>query len=386
MFERFSDRARRVVVLAQEEARLLNHNYIGTEHLLLGLLHEGEGVAAEALGSLGVSLNAVRTQVEEIIGRGRPGTDGSHPVHPPRQEGPRGSRRAKRSCWATTTSAPSTFSWGCSAKAKASPRRSSSSSAPISHRCARRSFSVCRARHIRWRRFRRRRAGFGIVDGDPFGAVRLLWDPVAGSAARCSRGYRARSSAAAVRRLPLRPARRCPNRRSWPAEPTPGASDRSRRSRSRRWRPGANRRGRLPTMWTRHVAHRGCVRPLHGGRCRRKGPDQRRRRVRAALTAPNWSERGTGGIAEHVEQIIDHVKFLDETTAVVWVSTLLNGRPPSTSLWRRECRAVIVDGRWKVFFESRCANPGASLASNARPGPRVSDQANTATPRRAQPG
>ena len=70
MFERFTDRARRVVVLAQEEARNLNHNYIGTEHLLLGLIHEGEGVAPMVLESLGVSLEAVRARVEEIVGRG----------------------------------------------------------------------------------------------------------------------------------------------------------------------------------------------------------------------------------------------------------------------------------------------------------------------------
>jgi len=71
VFERFTDRARRVVVLAQEEARMLNHNYIGTEHVLLGLVHEGEGVAAKALESLGISLEAVRQQVEEIIGQGQ---------------------------------------------------------------------------------------------------------------------------------------------------------------------------------------------------------------------------------------------------------------------------------------------------------------------------
>ena len=89
VFERFTDRARRVVVLAQEEARLLNHNYIGTEHILLGLIHEGEGVAAKALESLGISLEAVRAQVEEIIGHGGTAPVGSHPLHPPRQEGPR---------------------------------------------------------------------------------------------------------------------------------------------------------------------------------------------------------------------------------------------------------------------------------------------------------
>jgi ATP-dependent Clp protease ATP-binding subunit ClpC len=82
MFERFTDRARRVVVLAQEEARILDHNYIGTEHILLGLLHEGEGVAAEALESLGISLEAVRQQVEEIIGHGKQAPSGHIPFTP----------------------------------------------------------------------------------------------------------------------------------------------------------------------------------------------------------------------------------------------------------------------------------------------------------------
>ena len=82
MFERFTDRARRVVVLAQEEARLLNHNYIGTEHILLGLIHEGEGVAAKALESLDISLESVRGQVEEIIGQGGSSPSGHIPFTP----------------------------------------------------------------------------------------------------------------------------------------------------------------------------------------------------------------------------------------------------------------------------------------------------------------
>jgi ATP-dependent Clp protease ATP-binding subunit ClpC len=82
VFERFTDRSRRVVVLAQEEARLLNHNYIGTEHLLLGLIAEGEGVAATALESLGISLEAVQLQVEEIIGRGGAAPSGQIPFTP----------------------------------------------------------------------------------------------------------------------------------------------------------------------------------------------------------------------------------------------------------------------------------------------------------------
>ncbi len=82
MFERFTDRARRVVVLAQEEARLLGHDYIGTEHLLLGLIHEGEGGAARALESLGISLAVVQQQVEEIIGQGQQAPSGHIPFTP----------------------------------------------------------------------------------------------------------------------------------------------------------------------------------------------------------------------------------------------------------------------------------------------------------------
>ncbi|MEX5268129.1 ATP-dependent Clp protease ATP-binding subunit [Kocuria sp. CPCC 204721] len=82
MFERFTDRARRVVVLAQEEARMLNHNYIGTEHLLLGLIHEGEGVAAKALESMGITLSAAREQVQDIIGPGQQAPSGHIPFTP----------------------------------------------------------------------------------------------------------------------------------------------------------------------------------------------------------------------------------------------------------------------------------------------------------------
>ena len=111
MFERFTDRARRVVVLAQEEARLLNHSYIGTEHILLGLIHEGEGVAAKALESLGISLEAVRSQVEESSARAAPRRRATSPSPP----GPRrswSSPSARRCSSGTTTSGPST---SCSA-------------------------------------------------------------------------------------------------------------------------------------------------------------------------------------------------------------------------------------------------------------------------------
>src|ERR1700716_4419694 len=86
MFERFPDRARRVLVLAQEEARMLHHDHTGTEHILLGLIGEGEGVAAKALESLGISLEAVRQHVGEIIGQGQQAPSGHIPFTPRAQK------------------------------------------------------------------------------------------------------------------------------------------------------------------------------------------------------------------------------------------------------------------------------------------------------------
>jgi ATP-dependent Clp protease ATP-binding subunit ClpC len=82
MFERFTDRARRVVVEGQEEARTLDHSYMGTEHILLGLIHEGQGVGAKALESLEISLDTVRQQVQEIIGQGQYAPSGHIPFTP----------------------------------------------------------------------------------------------------------------------------------------------------------------------------------------------------------------------------------------------------------------------------------------------------------------
>ncbi|MCW2937942.1 MAG: clpC [Actinomycetia bacterium] len=82
MFERFTDRARRVVVLAQEEARLLSHHYIGTEHILLGLLHEGEGLAYRALDEVGIGLEVARAEVETVVGRGKSEPSGHIPFTP----------------------------------------------------------------------------------------------------------------------------------------------------------------------------------------------------------------------------------------------------------------------------------------------------------------
>ncbi len=82
MFERFTDRARNVVVLAQDEARMLNHNYIGTEHILLGLIHESRGIAAKALEAAGIGLEPARQRVAEIIGPGQLAPSGHIPFTP----------------------------------------------------------------------------------------------------------------------------------------------------------------------------------------------------------------------------------------------------------------------------------------------------------------
>lgn len=110
MFERFTDGARRVVVLAQEEARLLNHDYIGTEHLLLGLIREGDGLAAKALQASGMSLGAVRRQVEEIVGRGQPSAGGTSRSRRKRRQSWRSAWRRRESA-ASTPSGPTTCCW-----------------------------------------------------------------------------------------------------------------------------------------------------------------------------------------------------------------------------------------------------------------------------------
>ena len=110
MFERFTDQARRIVVLAQEEARMLNHNYIGTEHILLALIHEGTGTAASALESLGITEEAARQQVEQIIGRGQREARGHIPFIP-RAKKTLELRCARLSRSAITSSGASTSCW-----------------------------------------------------------------------------------------------------------------------------------------------------------------------------------------------------------------------------------------------------------------------------------
>ncbi len=137
-FDKFTERARKVLQLAQEEAQRFNHNYIGTEHLLLGLVREGDGVAAKVLANLGVELNKVRSAVEFIIGRGDRTVAGDIGLTP-RAKKVIELASTKRGGSIITTSAPSTCCLVWSARAKASRPACSSGSASAWTRCARRS-------------------------------------------------------------------------------------------------------------------------------------------------------------------------------------------------------------------------------------------------------
>ena len=130
MFERFSDGARRAIVLAQDEARRLNHDHIGTEHILLGILRDGEGVAADALGALGITLDAVRQQVEEIIGRGKKVPSGDVPFTPRAKKVLELSLREAMHFHHDYNIGPSTSCSACSGRVRAWPPRRWSGSAP----------------------------------------------------------------------------------------------------------------------------------------------------------------------------------------------------------------------------------------------------------------
>src|SRR6185437_11975845 len=139
-----TERARQVVVLAQDEARTLKHNYIGTEHILLGLLREEEGLAARVLDTLDITVEEVRAQVARIVGQGDEVTTGQIPFTP----GPRRCwswRCARRCRWATTTAAPSTSCWAWCARTRALPPASCSTLFSSSRRRHTRSSACCPA-------------------------------------------------------------------------------------------------------------------------------------------------------------------------------------------------------------------------------------------------
>jgi hypothetical protein len=350
VFERFTDRARRVVVLAQEEARLLDHNYIGTEHILLGLIHEGEGVAARTLGSLDISLVAVRAQVVEIIGRGGTAPSGHIPFTP----------RAKK---VLELSLREALHLG----------HNYIGTEHILLGLIREGEGVAAQTLVRLGADldRVRRAVIALIGGDASVAGSAFEPPVV-----ASRGIRpARCGFCDVASPACGPlftgssgaliCQRC-------ATTAAGGQ-----------LHGADAGGRMETSDVLSVLidTADSIEDLAAGH-EPTGPppddeDAARQAIEDAFvhamevgadgrTLINVEDGAAladcadqvrvrvGAIADQIEQVIEHVKFLDATTAIVWQTTLQNGRPPAPWLVRRECRAVFVDGRWKVSRDTIC--------------------------------
>jgi hypothetical protein len=349
VFERFTDRARRVVVLAQEEARLLDHNYIGTEHILLGLIHEGEGVAATALASLDISLDAVRAQVVEIIGSGGAAPSGHIPF---------------------------------TARAKTVLELSLREALRLGH-------NYIGTEHILLGLLRE---GDGVavqvltqlgVDLDRVRqAVTAL---IGGDASDAAPGFEPPDTASAG----IRPARCgfCDV-----ASPACGPLFTGRSGAlicERCIRTAAGEAQHRAVAVGRHSADVsavfvGTAESIEELAARHEptGPppddeDAARQAIKDAFehamevgadgrTLINVEDGAAlaecaeqvrarvGAIADQVEQVTDHIKFLDTTTAVVWQTTLLNGRPVASWLVRREGRAIFIDGRWKVSRDTMC--------------------------------
>jgi hypothetical protein len=353
------------VVLAQEESRLLDHNYIGTEHLLLGLIHEGEGVAAHVLTGMGISLDTVRVEVEAIIGSGGQARSGSIPFTP----------RAKQVLELSLREALQLGHnyIGTEHILLGMIREGEGVAAQVLVKLGADLSRVRQAvievlgghegahvhveqpgpepRPRRRTTIRPARCGFCNTPSPECGAL------YSGSSGALICG----SCAAAARPSLLSPMQ--------PPSPSEAAGLRS----------------RIQGMVERTLRfeHNEPVEEL-AARIEPTGPppEDEEAALQAIFVAfQNSMEVGADGrtlinvedgaaladcaeqvrirsasIAPQVSQTIDRIKFLDATTAVVWLTTLLNGRPPHPGLFRRECRAVLVDGRWKVSRESMCAS------------------------------
>jgi len=351
MFERFTDRARRVVVLAQEEARLLNHNYIGTEHILLGLIHEGEGVAAQVLVRMDISLKTVRDEVEEIVGAGGRAPSGHIPFTPRAKKVLEMSlrealqlghnyigtehillgliREGEGVAAQVLTKLGADLSRvrqgviqelsghaGEHAEYEAEPRVPHPQIRPV--RCG-----FCNVPSPACGTLYTGVSGALICEGcvssvapPPPEEATALWSRVRGRVERTLR-FESREP---VEELAAR------------VEPTGPPPEDEKTARQaifdafmNTMEVGAD--GRTLINVEDGAALAGCAEEI-------------RRRV--------------GQFVDQSETVIEHIKFLDATTAVVWTTTLLHGRPPHPGLDRVEGRAVFVDGRWKVARDTMC--------------------------------
>jgi hypothetical protein len=353
MFERFTDRARRVVVLAQEEARLLNHNYIGTEHILLGLIHEGEGVAAHALTGIGIELVDVRSEVEQIIGHGGLAPSGHIPFTP----------RAKKVLEMSLREALQLQHnyIGTEHILLGLIREGEGVAAQVLVKLG---ADLSRVRQAVIQLLSGNEGGLAEYQVEPrlpraqIQPVRCGFCNVPSPA--CGTLYTGVSGAlicesciASVVESSEPPASTWRSRiqgmveRSWPGRTWSSESVEERAARIQPTGPppddeDAARRAITDAFQnTMEVGADGrTLINVEDGEALAGCAEEVRRRV--------------GDIAAQTETVIHHIKFVDATTAAVWSSTLLHGRPPHPGLDREMGMAVFIDGRWKVERDTMC--------------------------------
>jgi Clp amino terminal domain, pathogenicity island component len=349
VFERFTDRARRVVVLAQEEARLLNHDYIGTEHILLGLIHEGEGVAARALESLDLSLEAVRAQVEEVVGHGSTAPSGHIPFTPRAKKvlelGLREALQLGHNYIGTEHILLGLIREGEGVAAQTLVRLGADLD-------------------------RVRRAVVALIGSDVSLAASGLESSVAPSGGirparcgfcdvpspQCGSLFTGSSGALICQRCARTAAGEELHRAVATGMETSDVSSVLVETADSIEDLAARHEPTGPPPDDENAARQAIADAF--GHAMEVGADGRTLiNVEDGAALADCAElvrQRVGAIADQIEQVIEHIKFLDATTAVVWQTTLQNGRPPAPWLVRRECRAVFVDGRWKVSRDTIC--------------------------------
>jgi hypothetical protein len=348
VFERFTDRARRVVVLAQEEARLLDHNYIGTEHLLLGLIHEREGVAARTLVSLGVSLSAARSRVAEIIGSGGQAPSGHIPFTPRAKKvlelGLREALQLGHNHIGTEHILLGLIREGEGVAAQvltgmgvelaqvrerviqlASTERAEPQAVPLGSEATPGGIVPVRC-------------GFCGLASPACGALftgrtgALICERcIVAASGQVSRAGRVAEPGVFGIALGWEPT---------PVEELAAAHEPSGAP------PEDEANARLEIEYafrnsTERTADGADLVNVEGGESLGACQDQVVSRF--------------GAIAARTQRLVDYIKFLNATEAVVWTTTLLDGRPITPDLQHTEGRAVLVDGKWKVARATMCA-------------------------------
>jgi hypothetical protein len=352
VFERFTDRARRVVVLAQEEARLLNHNYIGTEHILLGLIHEGEGVAAQVLTGMEISLDTVRAELEQIIGHGGQAPAGHVPFTPRATKvlelSLREALQLGHNYIGTEHILLGLVREGEGVAAQVLVKLGADLSRV--RQAVIQELSAYQGEYAEYRaeprvpreQIRPVRCGFCNIASPDCGTLytgssgALICESCINSVARqqppeqvSARWSRVKGMVERTLRFEQREPVEELAARVEPTGPPPEDEEAARQAVFDAF------------MNTMEVGADGrTLINVEDGAALAECAEEIRRRV--------------GQLVDQTETVVEHIKFLDATTAIVWSTTLLHGRPPHPGLNRAEGRAVFVDGRWKVARDTMC--------------------------------